>query len=204
MPKLPNPPSPLATALASATLAAGTQLFRIYFAGGSHPGGWNGFRYFGPTNARFDHHDPPRRVQTKGIFYAARDPVTCLAEVFQATRVIDRAGNAPWLVGFEITRDVVLLDLTGTWPTRAGASMAINSGPRPKARAWSRAIYAAYPRVEGLFYGSSMHANRPSYALYERALSALPSAPMFHRALSDPSLLRRLNAAATALGYGLV
>jgi len=32
----------------------------------------------------------------------------------------------------------------------------------------------------------------------------LPSAPIFHRALSDPSLLSRLNAAAATFGYGLV
>ncbi len=204
MAKLPSPPSPLTTPIAPATLRAGTQLFRVYFGGGAYPVAWNGYRHFGPTNARFDHHDPPASLQAKGIIYAARDPVTCLAEVFQATRVVDRIGNAPWLVGFEVTRDVLLLDLMGTWPTRAGASMAINSGPRPKARGWSRAIYATYPHVEGLVYGSSMHANKPSFALYERARSALPLAPMFHRALSDPALLRRLSAAATALGYRLV
>jgi hypothetical protein len=41
-------------------------------------------------------------------------------------------------------------------------------------------------------------------ALYERARKALPTAPAFHRALADPALLRRLNAAATDIGYGLV
>jgi hypothetical protein len=56
----------------------------------------------------------------------------------------------------------------------------------------------------GLLYASSMHANRPALALYERAQTALPAAPVFHRALSDPALVPRLNAAATALGYRLV
>jgi hypothetical protein len=49
-----------------------------------------------------------------------------------------------------------------------------------------------------------MHANRPAIALYERAQTTLPGAPAFHRALSDPALVPRLNAAATALGYRLV
>lgn len=204
MAKLPNPPSLLTIPAATTTLGAGTMVWRVYFAGGAYPGAWNSFRQYGPTNARFDHHDEPPHVQPKGILYAASAPTTCIAEVFQATRVVDRSANAPWLVGFEIVRDLTLLDLTGTWPTRAGASMAIGSGPRPKARAWSREIYAAYPTVEGLLYGSSMHANEPAFALYERAGLALSPTPSFHRALVDPSLRPRLDAAATSLGYRLV
>jgi len=204
MAKLPEPPSPLTTRPAVSILRAGRRLWRIYFAGGTHAMTWRDYRFFGPTSARFDHHDPPPRVQAKDILYAASDAVTCLAEVFQATRVIDRSANAPWLVSFEIERDVALLDLMGSWPTRAGASMAINSGPRPRARRWSQAIYAAYAAVEGLLYGSSMHANKPCVALYERARAVLPAAPLFHRALADPALLLRLNGAATRIGYRLV
>lgn len=137
------------------------------------------------------------------IFYCAEHGPTCLAEVFQDVRVIDRSARDPWLVGFSLVRDVALLDLTGTWPTRAGASMAINSGPRPRAQRWSQAIYEAYPDLEGIYYPSSMHANRPAIALYERALTALPRAPVFHRPLADPALLSVLRHAARELGYGL-
>jgi hypothetical protein len=203
MAKLPRPPARLPRA-AKTTLTAGTLLCRIYFRSGAHPLAWNDLRFFGPTNARFDHHDPPARAQTKGILYAARQASTCVAEVFQATRVIDRTSSDPWLVVFALDRDVSLLDLTGVWPTRAGASMAIGSGPRPRAREWSRAIHAAYPNVQGLLYASSMHANRPALALYERASGALPATPSVNRALSDPALLPRLTAAATALGYHIV
>ena len=82
--------------------------------------------------------------------------------------------------------------------------MAINSGRRDRARQWSQAIYAAYRNVDGLFYGSSMHANQPSVALYERAQAALPAVPVFDRALGDAALVPRLGAAATRLGYGIV
>lgn len=205
MAKFPEPPKPLAVPPEISTLAAGTLLWRIYFAGGAHPVNWRDFRHWGPAiGGRFDHHDPPSRLQAKGILYGAAHPVTCLAEVFQATRVVDRAGSAPWLVAFETTRDVLLLDLTGAWPTLAGASMAICSGRRDRARRWSQAIYAAYPGVEGLLYGSSMLANKPCVALYERAQTVVPGAPTFHRALSDLALLAHLNAAATTIGYGLV
>jgi hypothetical protein len=131
----------------------------------------------------------------------AEDILTCFAEVFQETRTIDRLRNDPWLVGFELVRAVSVLDLTGPWPTRAGASMAINSGPRPRARRWSQVIYAAYPAVEGLHYASSMDANRPAVVLYERAADALPSRPSFHRALADPTLTLAIVRAAQRFNY---
>jgi hypothetical protein len=146
----------------------------------------------------------PRRIQKRGITYLAKDGVTCLAEVFQKTRVIDRSRENPWLVIFETAREVQLLDLTGTWPTRAGASMAICSGSHARAMRWSRAIYAAYPEVEGLSYCSAMHKNQPAVALYERAEDVFPKSPSFHRALVDPGLLTPLLNAAHELNYGLV
>ena len=135
--------------------------------------------------------------------YTAEHGLTCLAEVFQDTRLIDRAARDPWLVAFELRHEVRLLDLTGSWPTRIGASMAISSGPRPRAQRWSRAIYGAYPAVQGILYPASMHGNRPAVALYERAAPALPRSPAFHRPLLDPVLLPVLAQAAHDLGYGL-
>jgi hypothetical protein len=143
------------------------------------------------------------RCRTRQILYAAEDVLTCIAETFQRTRVIDRVDREPWLVGWELARPVTLLDLTGTWPTRAGASMNLSSGARPRARRWSQAIHAAYPAVEGLYYPSSMNANRPALALYERARSAVRGRPTFHRALADPGLLTSIRRAAHRLGYRL-
>jgi hypothetical protein len=185
------------------SLPAGTVLWRLYLRGGRHPTFWNTFRAFGPTRSRFDHQVPPPKLQVRRILYAAEEGPTCLAEVFQDTRVIDRAAHDPWLVGFELAEALELLDLTGSWPTRAGASMAVSSGPRPRAQRWSRVIYEAYPAVQGLYYPSSMHGNRPSVALWERAASAVPSIPIFHRPLVDPALLPVLSRVAKDLGYGL-
>jgi hypothetical protein len=156
-------------------------------------------------NARFDHHPPAaKRHRTRAILYASDSGPTSLAEVFQQTRVIDRFADSPALAGFHLTRDLQLLDLTGAWPTRARASMAINSGSRARARAWSRAIYAAYPRVEGLRYASSMNANQPALALYERARSALPAAAALDLPLAARALMTPLAAAAIRFGYALV
>ncbi len=82
--------------------------------------------------------------------------------------------------------------------------MALNTGPRTRARRWSQAIYDAYPQVAGIYYPSSMHGNRPAVALYERALGAIPAQPSFHRPLADPALLGPLKRIAQDLGYGLV
>lgn len=82
--------------------------------------------------------------------------------------------------------------------------MAINTGPRSRARRWAQAIYDAYPDVQGIFYPSSMHANRPAVALWERAAEGLSPVPVFHRPLVDPALLPVLSRVARDLGYGLV
>lgn len=133
--------------------------------------------------------------------YGALLAPTCIAEVFQDTRTIERSRNQPWLVGFSLTRDVALLDLTGNWPTRAGASMAITTGRRDRARRWSLRIYEDYRAIEGLWYGSSMDANRPALALYERAQSALPPRPICHRAVADPAPDLQVAAAALRFDY---
>lgn len=207
MPKLPLPPpiSDLARIPpAWSVVPAGTTFYRVYFRAGSYPGVWNRLRYYGPTSARFDHHEPPPRVQPRGVLYAAGHPRTPLAEVFQARRTIDARRDEPWLVGFRPVTDLRLLDLTGLWPTRAGASMAINSGLRATTRRWSSAIYEAYPDADGLWYGSSMDANAPCVALYERAQPALPARPGFHRAFADDILRAFMETCAEALGYRLV
>jgi hypothetical protein len=211
MPKFPNPPPPGALAEIEPEiqrLTAGTRVWRIYTRGGQYPGRWNRMRSFGPTTARFDHQIPDAAgnpaEQGRAIQYLALDGITPLAEVFQDTRVIDRAARSPWLVAYELSEDLTLLDLTGTYPTRAGASMLINCGSRPRARAWSRAFYEAYPRIQGLYYASCMHENRPSLALYERAAGAIPARPSFHRALSDQALRLTLRNAAVRLNYFLV
>jgi hypothetical protein len=204
-----TPPPPVASLRAIApeihVLPAGAVLWRISFRAGAHPSRWNGFRSFGPTGARFDHQPPPaKRHRTRAILYASDSGPTSLAEAFQQTRVIDRFADSPALAAFPLTRDLQLLDLTGAWPTRAGASMAINSGPRATARAWSRAIYAAYPAVEGLRYASAMNANQPAFALYERARSSLPTTAALDLPLATPALAAPLAVAAIRFGYALV
>jgi hypothetical protein len=205
LPKFPEPPADLAgVAPVEHRLPAGTVLSRVYFRGGPHPGDWRSMRAYGPVDVRFDHHEPPARLQDRRVLYAALDATTCLAEVFQRRRSIDVARREPWLVGFGTRADVRLLDLTGVWPTRAGASMAINTGQRARARRWARAIYAAYPRLQGIYYPSSMHANRPAVALFERAELALPAAPLVNRALADPLLEPYLRRVAAELNYRLI
>jgi hypothetical protein len=209
--KFPNSPgaealSKLAPALH--TLAAGTALARVYYSRGPYPQSWNQLRHFGPLNSRWDHHVPDHGggpyAQQRGIYYAAADAKTCLAEVFQETRRIDRVFQAPWLVVFETRSPVALLDLTGDFATRMGASMAIHSGHRGRARAWARDLYEAFPKAEGILYAASMAGGAPAMALNERCGNAFfPVHPLLHRALADDALLDPLTHAAGAVGYAL-
>jgi len=209
--KLPEPPPKATLERISppvATLQGGTKLWRIYFRDGSYPTTWERMRYYGPVrSSRFDHHLDPAGLQDRGILYAATGDnaiATCLAEVFQDTRLVDTRRNEPRLAAFALAEDVSLLDLGGKWPTVAGASANINSGPRPRCRRWSRTIYDAYPDLMGLCYASSMNGNEPVVALYERASKAIPRLPLFNRPLSDATLLLPLENKAAELGYDLI
>lgn len=198
MAKFPEPQrvAALRAILAQTTMfEAGTIVARIFFMGGDYPTTWDQFRYFGPTASRFDHHllneQGEPSVQKRGIMYLAagiQSIPTCLAEVFQTSRTIDRQSRHPVLACFALTKDVILLDLRGAFVTAIGASTAIHSDPRPRARRWAQQLYAAYPTIDGLLYCSSMYGNAPAIALFERAKRALPQRPVFHRSLDDPAL----------------
>jgi RES domain len=188
-------------------LAANTPLARIYFAAGPHPSRWNQFRSLGPTAARQDHHLPNARnaptEQSRAVLYCAPDVDTCAAEVFQSTRRIDRIRNAPGLVVFALREAVRLLDLRGAFAATIGASAAIHSGPRARARAWARELYDAYSDIQGFHYGSSMNGHAPAIVLNDRAQRAIPEEPQLHRALNDDMLVEVLQRIAVRLSYGL-
>ena len=206
MSKLPYPPPGLSDIAPEIVfIPRGTVFWRVYRAGGSHPVGWNTFRTFGPVSTgRFDHQEPPARDQAeRGIYYVADDAASAIVEAFQDTRVIDRGTHEPWLVACAIDADLITLDLTGSWPTRAGASQAIATGRRDVARAWSRAIWAAYPDVCALRYRSSMVGGALNTAIYERAEQLLPPQPKLNVPLAHPGLTPDLSRVADRHGYGL-
>ncbi|MGH7288205.1 MAG: hypothetical protein ACREI8_09345, partial [Myxococcota bacterium] len=87
---------------------------------------------------------------------------------------------------------------------KAGASMVINTGQRPRAQRWARAIYDAYPALHGVRYSSSMFANRPLVALFERASHSLPAQPVLDRSLLDPHLAIAVENAALECNYAIV
>jgi hypothetical protein len=212
MAKFPNSPGVAVLAAVEPSwvrLPVGSSLARVYYTSSAHPLAWNEFRHFGPLNFRWDHHLPSEagepEDQARGVYCAAVDARTCLAEVFQSTRRIDRVYQAPWLVVFKTGAALNLLDLAGEFATRLGASMAIHSGSRARARGWARDLYAAFPAAQGILYASSMHAANPALALNERALEQplFPAHPELHRALADDVLVDPLKHAAQALGYAL-
>lgn len=181
--------------------------YRVYQTTGQYPSKWNEFRYFGPLDSRFDHHefddDGRAQVQTRGILYCSSTIPACLAEVFQNNRAVDPYTDKPWLATFTTERRLKLLDLTGTFPLRAGASQAINSGFRRFTRNWSRGFYDAYPEIEGLYYRTSM-TGHVAITLYERVTQ--PSAKTIgrlldNRPLNSPTLHIALQEACVDIGY---
>ena len=214
MPKFPEPPDvdALRQILSEPhVLPAGATVARIFFAAGAYPTAWDAFRYYGPTASRFDHHlvDAKGRphLQSRGVMYLAAGSESipiCLAEVYQTTRIIDRYSRNPILAGFKLAAPVTLLDLRGTFVTAMGASMAIHSGPRSRARRWAQQLYLAYPDVDGILYCSSMYGNGPAIALFERAQRVIPKRPIFHRELRDPVLANILTETGKKIRYEVI
>ena len=204
---LPPPPPvlPRLRATDRRTIAAGTLCWRVYRAGGEFPSPWNRMRHYGPTaTGRFDHQEPPPHDDPdRSVVYLAFDATGALSEAFQSTRTIDRRRQEPWLIAFGLAEDVVALDLTRLWPTRAGGSQAIATGKHATAQAWSRAIYRSYPEVAALLYRSSMAGGSLNLALYERAEHAISTNPILHLPLTHPGLALPIARAASKLGYGL-
>jgi RES domain len=138
---------------------------------------------------------------SRAILYAAADPTTAVAEVFQEHRVIDRMSLAPELAAFTRTGRLVLLDVSpqSMWSIQAGAAAAMQFGDTDLCQPWSRAAYEDYPNIHGLAYLSTMTGRR-AYALYERAQPLLSSNPMMRRRLAANSLVDHLRSIAHDLG----
>ena len=83
--------------------------------------------------------------------------------------------------------------------------MALMTASRSASRTWARAFYQAYPATLGLYYPSSMHANRPAMVLTDRAEAAgvMAARPRFHGALGNPALLSVLKNISREIGYAL-
>lgn len=216
MPKFPDPPQrerllEKCPQPELKTLQPGTVIFRLHRVEGAYPNQWSEFRYYGPTSSRFDHHlsneNGEGYVQDRGILYGAvggQAFKTCLAEFFQQTRIVDVSRHKPVMTAFEIVDSLQLVDLSGDFATRIGASAAINSGPRPRAQRWAQLVYDAYPQAQGIFYTSSMNPGQPAVALFERSLPAMPDGPRFSRELRHIAYWEAAANAAESLGYQVV
>jgi hypothetical protein len=184
-----------------------TRLVRVFAAGGRHRQRWNSFRYAGPLpHARFDPHPlAGGGPKDHGVLYFGLSVRTSVAEVFQTTSIVDRSTRRPHLVVFRPLRTLCLLDLAGLWPTRAGASQEISNGPKPITQAWARAIRAAYPNLDGLWYRSSMDSGDPAVCLWDPpAGTSLPVTPEVLLPLDYPGLDLPLARICAELNYTLL
>jgi RES domain-containing protein len=136
---------------------------------------------------RYDPHPEPTDTSTEGVLYTATSLATALAETFQATRVVDSRSFAPQITAWTPTRDLRLLDLTGSWALRNGAAFALATAPKSTCRAWARQIRATWPDLDGLWAPSTMTGGA-NVVLWNPAHSSLPAAPDFSRPLAEPTV----------------
>jgi RES domain-containing protein len=209
--KLPWPPRDLASVPVSASdlheVMPSSVLWRVHRTAGAHVLAWNALRSWGPAPGnRFDPHPlPAGEHPASAVLHLALDAPTAVAEAFGAIRRIDRRTGRPFLTGMQLARPVRLLDLGGTWPTRAGASQALCSSPlKAVTRAWAHALRTAHPDLEGLRFPSSMRGGGACVVLWQPAADALPDVPTFSEPLDHPGMADRLAALAVDLGYGFL
>lgn len=201
-PKAPQaPPRSLVAEPADVVDYSGV-LWRAHRATGAHVLPWNALRSYGPLpSMRWDPHSGTQPgSHPECVLYAAADVATAVAETFQTTRVIDTRTGAPRLTAWQPVRPLRLLDLSGTWLTRNGASMALVAAPRSTCRRWSGAIHAALPHLDGLAVPSTMTGGL-NLVLWVAATDSLPESPSFSRALTHPMVWSIAQAAAAEIGY---
>ena len=162
-------------------------------------------RTWGPhPRCRWDPHPLPTGEHPDcGVLYTAGDLLTCAAEVFADTRVIDTRSDMPLLQVWEATRPLRLLDLTSTWALRNGASVSLDSAPRSTCRAWARAIRIQLPDVDGLRARSTMTGGEMT-VLFSPARNSLPALPRDTAPLADATLYALLKTLAPDIGYEIV
>ena len=210
MAKVPRLPSAavLGTLVpAVATLASGALVWRLYFRAGRYPTRWNDFRHVGPAaSARFDHHEGKAPTgQDRAVLYAAEDPTTCFAEVFQRTRVIGRRHAAPSLVAFETAAAVRLAGPDRRLPDASGRLNGSDDRPAAGRPELGAGVLRGLAGPRGLVL-SLGDVRQPKAVRVQRARPGerLPAAPArLHRALEDPALLPVLKKIAADLGYAL-
>jgi hypothetical protein len=78
--------------------------------------------------------------------------------------VIDTRAGAATLTAWQPQRSLRLLDLSGMWLLRNPASAALLAAPRSICRRWARAIYTAWPELDGLSVPSTL-TGRPHCAV---------------------------------------
>lgn len=176
-------------------------LWRIHRTSGRHVIAWNELRHYGPLpGMRFDPHPPPAIEHDHyGVAYAALDIATAAAEVFQTTRRI-RASRDLQLTAWKPTRELELLDLTGTWALRNGAAHSLTAAPRPTCQAWAHVIARTWPELDGLFARSTLTGS-PMMVLFHAARGTYPSAPLFSRSLDHPTIWAAMTHLANGIGY---
>lgn len=180
-------------------------LWRVHRTTGDHVLAWNALRNYGPLPSM--RWDPQPGSQPgshdEGVLYASVDIETALAKVFQTTRMIDTRIGAPRLTAWEPTRRLRLLDLSGTWLIRNGASAALSAAPRATCRRWARAIHLAWPELDGLAVPSTMTGGT-NVVLWNAAADSLPESPAFSRALAHPLVWAIAQDAAVRIGYRII
>jgi RES domain len=200
MVKNPRAPRQDLTGEATDFISYSDVLWRIHRTIGVHRSRWDQLRAWGPVDSRWDPHPPPPGDQPDAaVLYASTDVPTAFGEVFQHRRAItltDQLNLAGWIP----VRPLRLLDLTGTWPVRNGASASLHAAPKATCRRWAQVIRSTWPDIDGLWVPSTITL-RNMVVLFAPGADSFPSGPSLSRPINHPGLAALVVESAQQLGW---
>lgn len=190
-------------------------LWRIHRTGGLHPSLWNELRTYGPISSlRWEPHPSPALDHTAAgspfpglapaVSYAASNPETTFAEVFQGRRIIELSPDRT-LSAWVPASGLELLDLIDSdFAVRNGAAHMLPAAPRNTCRAWARAIFAQYGnQISGLLVPSTITGD-PVVVLFPLASHHFPAAPALSRPLDHVDVAGLAQRAGRRFGWTVV
>jgi RES domain len=197
--KLGEPPAHWSTEPIALEIASGTTFIRLHDPVASRS---NPFPVVDPAEQRaagpfhrFDHHNPAH--PERSVAYGAARLSGALAEVYGATRVIDRL--ATMHVGFFApSRAVRLIDLRGQGALAIGATGELTTTPdRDLSQRWARWLYERYRWARGVTY-EGRYAGCLCVAMWDRAPLVRPRLSL---PLTTPWIFREVEQWADRYGF---
>jgi len=135
-----------------------------------------------------------------GAIYCSDSWQTCIGKAFQGSATIDPFRDDPYMVGFELARDISLFDLRQESMLKTWAHYTRN-GTRMQAQHWAWVVRDKFEDLDGICYYPKRYPNSVTLFIWAEEFQGTLR---FRRNLSDSGMIPYLDRVASELGYYLI